>query len=271
MVTRPAGPAPHSLMPLVTDPARLKRAARELMRRGGSPGADGVTWAQYRDGLDERITALAGRLRDGSWSPGPVRAQSIPSWGKTLPLAIPSAEDRIVHRAVRLAAEPVLEATGAYPPWMYGWRPRAGRVEALSAAAAHLAAGRTWVADIDVAAATSGAPLHDVMSWTARWISDGSFLRLARLIIASLPAPLSPGSGLTPMLTNLRLAQADKHLAGLPVTRFTDNYTAFCTGRAEAGHAAERITAALAAAGMRPNQAKSKIWQPNPEDLYLAG
>ena len=271
MVARPPGPAPHSLMPLVTDPARLKRAARELMRRGGSPGADGVTWAQYRDGLDERITALAGRLRDGTWSPGPLRALRIPSWGKTLPLAIPAAEDRIVHRAVRQAAEPVLEAAGAYPPWMYGWRPRAGRVEALSAAMVHLVAGRTWVADLDVAAATSGATLEEVMSWAARWISDGSFLRLVRLITASLPAPLSPGSGLSPMLTNLRLAQADQQLASLAVIRFTDNYTAFCAGRAEAGHAAGRITSALAAAGLRPNQAKSKVWQPNPEDLYLAG
>ncbi len=271
MVTRPARPAPHSLMPLVTDPARLKRAARELMRRGGSPGADGVSWAQYRDGLDGRIAALAGRLRDGTWSPGSVRALTIPSWGKTLPLAIPAAEDRIVHRAVRLAAEPVLETAGAYPPWMYGWRPRAGRVEALAAAAVHLGFGRTWVADLDVAAVTSGGALEDVMSWAARWISDGSFLRLVRLITASLPAPLSPGSGLTPMLTNLRLAQADQQLAHLAVIRFTDNYTVFCAGRREAGHAAEQVTAALAAAGLRPSQAKSKIWQPNPEDLYLAG
>ena len=271
MVTRPARPAPHSLMPRVTDPARLKRAARELMRRSGSPGADDVSWAQYREGLDERIAALSGRLRDGTWSPGPVRALSIPSWGKTLPLAIPPGEDRIVHRAVRLAAEPVLEAAGAYPPWMYGWRPRAGRVEALAAATVHLAAGRTWVADLDVAAATSGATPADVMSWTARWISDGSFLRLVRLVTASLPAPLSPGSGLTPMLTNLRLAEADQRLARLPVIRFTDNYTVFCASRGKAWHAAGRITAALAAAGLRPNQAKSKIWQPNPEDLYLAG
>jgi RNA-directed DNA polymerase len=271
MVSRPARPAPHSLMPLVTDPARLKRAARELMRRGGSPGADGITWAQYRDGLDEKIAVLSGRLRDGTWNPGPVRTLTIPSWGKTLPLAIPPAEDRIVHRAVRLAAEPALELTGAYPPWMYGWRPRAGRVEALSAAAAHLAAGRTWVADLDVAAATSGATRQDVMSWAARWISDGSFLGLVRLITASLPAPLSPGSGLTPMLTNLRLAQADQQLARLAVIRFTDNYTVFCASRREAGHAAEQVTEALAAAGLHPNQAKSKIWQPNPEDLYLAG
>lgn len=271
MVTRPARPAPHSLMPLVSDPARLKRAARQLMRHSGSPGADGITWAQYRHSLDTRITALAARLRDRTWTPGPARVLVIPSWGKTLPLAIPTAEDRIVHRAARLAAEPVLEATGAYPAWMYGWRPRAGRVEALTAATAHLAAGRTWVADLDVAAATSGATAEQALSWVARWVSDGSFLRLIQLITASLPAPLSPGSGLTPLLTNLRLCPADEQLTGLAVIRFTDNYTAFCSSRREAGDAAARITAALATAGLRPNQAKSRIWQPNPEDLYLAG
>lgn len=262
--------ASHTLMPRVADPARLKRAARQLMRHHGSPGADGTTWAEYRQGLDDRIAALSGRLRTGAWKPGPVREVPIPSWGKSLRLAIPAAEDRIVHRAMTHAAQPVLDAA-AYPRWMFGWRPRAGRVEALTAAAVHLSAGRTWIADLDVAAATSGATAEEAVDWCARWISDGSYLRLVQLITASLPAPLSPGSGLTPMLTNLRLTRVDEQLGGLAVIRFTDNYTAFCASPAEAEDAAAVITSAMAACGLRPSPDKSKIWQPNPEDLYLAG
>jgi hypothetical protein len=257
-------------MPLVTDPARLKRAARSLMRHPAAPGPDGVSWAQYRSGLDARIARLAGRLRDGTWQPAPVRQVTMPSWGKNLTLAIPDTEDRIVHRALRLAAEPVL-CRDAYPPWMYGWRPRAGRVEAVAAASALLRAGHRWVADLDVAAVTSGVGPEETVGWLARWIADGSYLALARRIITSLPAPLAPGSGLSPMLTNLRLTRADEQLAGLRIIRLTDNYTAFCDTPATARDAARTITVALAACGLAPSPAKSKVWTPNPEDLYLAG
>jgi RNA-directed DNA polymerase len=257
-------------MPLVTDPARLKRAARDCMGRPAAPGADGITWRQYRHGFDERIVGLAGRLHQGTWRPGPVRVAAWPSWGKRLTVAILSVEDRVVHRALRYAAEPVL-THDAYPPWMFGWRPRAGRVEAVAAATAHLSAGRPWVADLDVAAATADARLEETVDWLARWISDGTFLRLARHALAGLPDPLAPGSGLTPMLTNLRLSRADERLIGLTVVRLTDNYTAFCRTRAEADRAFVDITAALAACGLEPNPAKSKVWRPNPEDLYLAG
>nr|WP_202420588.1 RNA-directed DNA polymerase [Actinomadura rayongensis] len=257
-------------MPLLTDRVRLKRCARSCMRRPTGPGADGVTWAQYRDGLDDRIAELAAQLQIGEWRPGPVRSVDLPSWRKELRLSIPSVADRIVHRALRTAAEPVLDAD-AYPPWLFGWRRRAGRVDALTVAARHLGAGRSWVADLDVAAATSGAHLDDAVSWLARWVHDGSFLAVVRRALAALPMPLAPGSGLTPMLTNLRLVPVDEELGDLAVVRVTDNYTVFCTTSRAAERAAEAVTGALAACGLRPNHAKSKVWRPNPEDLYLAG
>src|SRR5262249_54644484 len=176
----------------------------------------------YRRDLDARISDLATRLRSGTWQPAPVRPVTWPSWGKIMTVAVPTVEDRIVHRALRLAAEPVL-IRDAYPAWMYGWRPRAGRVEAVTAAAEHLAAGRTWVADLDVAAATTGATVHQAMDWLTRWIHDGTYLRLVRRVLDELPSPLAPGSGLTPMLTNLRLTAVDGQLSGLRLVRLTDN------------------------------------------------
>jgi hypothetical protein len=73
------------------------------------------------------------------------------------------------------------------------------------------------------------------------------------------------------MLTNLRLTAVDEQLTGLRLVRLTDNYTAFATSRTRAHTASARITAALHTQGLAPNPAKSKVWQPNPEDLYLAG
>ncbi|WP_395110626.1 reverse transcriptase domain-containing protein [Actinomadura sp. SCN-SB] len=263
-------PAAHTLMPLVIDPARLRRAARQCMRRASAPGADGITWKTYRADLDDRLRVLGDRLRQGTWQPSPLRQLAWPDWDKRLPVTIPTVEDRIVHRALRNAAEPILEHA-AYQPWSYGWRRRAGHVEAVAAAARHIQAGRRWVADLDVAAASAGAHPDEPVDWLARWIHDGSFLELIRRILRGLPAPLVPGSGLSPMLTNLRLVQVDEQLAALTLIRLTDNYTAFCFTRAEARQAAERISTALSRRGLAPNLRKSKIWCPNPEDLYLAG
>jgi hypothetical protein len=259
-------------MPLITDPARLKAAARACMRQRSAPGTDGVTWKDYRTGLDTRIAELAARLHTGTWRPAPVRLVTPPGWDKRLPIAIPTIEDRIVHRALRRAAEPVLDQD-AYPPWMYGWRPRAGHLHAVAAAARHITAGRTWVADLDVAAVTAGATLTDTLGQLARWVHDGTFLNLVAKILQGLPAPLTPGSGLSPMLTNLRLLPVDELLeaTGLDLVRLTDNYTAFCTTRTGAETAATRITEALTARGMQSSPAKSKVWRPNPEDLYMAG
>ncbi|MFY1633636.1 RNA-directed DNA polymerase (Reverse transcriptase) [Solwaraspora sp. WMMB335] len=263
-------PAAHTLMPLVTDPVRLKNCARALMRHRGSPGSDGIRWTQYRRDLDRRIANLATRLSAGTWAPAPARHVVLPSWGKDIALAIPTVEDRIVHRALREAAELILCAD-AYPDWMYGWRPRAGRVDALHAAASHLTAGRNWVADLDVAATTRDADLNSLVDGLACWISDGTFLALVRTVLENLPTPLAPGSGLTPMLTNIRLLPVDERLRDLPVIRVTDNYTVFCLDRAHAELHAARVADALSAQGLRPSPTKSHVWQPNPEDLYLAG
>ncbi|MEE1823886.1 reverse transcriptase domain-containing protein [Streptomyces sp. BE20] len=254
----------------VTDTRHLKRAARQCMGRTGSPGADGMSWRAFRQDMPAHLADLSTRLTDGTWQPHPVREITFDAWGKQHHVGIPTVTDRIVHRAMRNAAEPVLERD-AYPEWMFGWHRRAGRPLAVAAAARHLNAGRTWVADLDIAAASQGVTLEDAISSVAAFVTDGTYLALLRRILTALPDPLHPGSGFNPMLTNLRMTPVDQALADLAIVRLTDNYTAFCRTRAEAGHAWQRVVDALAAHGLRPAPAKSKIWRPNPEDLYAAG
>lgn len=263
-------PAAHSLMPLLTNPRRLKYAARACMRRSGAPGPDGVTWAQYRQGLEGRLKALSERLATDTWSPTAPRLVSWSAWGKQMHICVPTVEDRIVHRALRAAAESILESA-AYPPWLFGWRPRKGRVEAVSAAADHIAGGYPWVADLDITRVTRGATVDTVLSQLAAHIHDGSFLARIRTALTVLPEPLYPGSGLTPMLTNVHLLTVDQQLNGLRVLRFTDNYAVFTATRVNAGYAMANICAALHTSGMEAHPEKSKVWRPNPEDLFLAG
>ncbi|MGW7199548.1 reverse transcriptase domain-containing protein [Streptomyces chryseus] len=262
--------AAHSLMRQAVEERALKRAARQCMGRTGSPGADGMTWKDFRRDMPDRITTLSASLLAGTWQPGPVRTEEFDAWGKRHTITIPTVTDRIVHRALRNAVEPVLERD-AYPQWMFGWHRRAGRPLAVAEAARHLSHGLTWVADIDVAAASRGVALEDAITSVARFIRDGSVLALLRRILSALPDPLAPGSGLSPMLTNLRMTPVDQQLTGYTVVRMTDNYTLFAATEPEADAAYRHLSVLLAAHGMEPAAAKSKIWRPNPEDLYAAG
>lgn len=257
-------------MPFLIEPAHLKRAARECMRRASAPGADGQSWAAFRLGLRERLEELAGALHSGAWRPGPVKSSRVVAYtGKHIDTVIPTVADRVVHRAMRRAIEPVLE-TSAFASWVSGFRQGRNRLTALRQAAGRLDRGRTWVADIDVRQASAHACTEEAIGWLAGHIHDGTFLTRVRTALDALPDPLAPGCGLSPLLLNLRLSRIDAQLGGLEPVRFADNYCLFAHSRAEAEDAYARLTQALAGAGLAPHPDKSRIrCHPQPEDLFL--
>jgi hypothetical protein len=257
-------------MPLLSGEPHLHRAARECMRRCSAPGADGMSWAQYRHGLSSRIAALSTALSEGTWRPGPLRMVEITTYaGKEFRAVIPTAADRIVHRAMRAVIEPILEER-AFPGWVSGYRPGRNRITALRAAMGHLQAGCVTVADVDVEQVAAGSTASEVTGWLAAYISDGTFLARSRTALSALPEPLMPGTGLSPLLLNLRLSRVDARLAGLAVVRFADNYCAFSASEADAQAAFAVVGEALAAEGLRPHPGKSRIRAAvNAEDLFL--
>jgi hypothetical protein len=257
-------------MPLFAGEKYLHRAARDCMRRRSAPGADGVTWAQYRCGLPARLKELSGHLFTGMWKPGPVRLVPVAAYtGKVFTVAVPTASDRVVHRALRGAIEPVLEAA-AFAPWVSGYRPGRNRITALRTASGHLASGLRFVADLDVARTSEGATVDEVVGWLARHVHDGTLLARLRTLLAGLPDPMIPGSGLAPLLINLRLSRVDARLTGLAVVRFADNYCVFTPTAAAADAAFSAVTDALAAEGLRPHPTKSRVrTATNAEDLFL--
>lgn len=265
-------PTAHSLMPYLADPAHLVVAARSCMRRASSPGADGVSWGAYRQDLRERLAQLGQRLRREMWEPGPVREIAITAYtGKVFAAVVPTVEDRIVHRAMRTALEPILEAR-VLADWVSGFRPARNRITALRQADAHVAAGRGWVADVDVAGASEGGTVDELVAWLADYVTDGSFLAVFHRALTGLPTPLVPGSGLWPVLFHLRLSRVDVRLAGLAVVRFADNYAAFAPDAGAAELAYGRVIEALATVGLSPNHRKSRLRPPHlasPEDLFL--
>ncbi|MFD0274677.1 reverse transcriptase domain-containing protein [Kitasatospora sp. NPDC127111] len=257
-------------MSFLVDPRHLQRAARACMRRGGTAGADGISWAKFRIGLPTRLEAIAEQLRAGTWTPGPVREVEITAYtGKVFTAVIPTTEDRVVQRAMRNAIEPVLEQR-AFADWVSGYRAGRNRITALRDAERHLSAGYRWVADVDVRQTSAGSSAAEVTDWLAEHVADGTFLRYFRSVLEPLPYPIVPGTALAPLLINLRLSRADAALTGHRVVRFADNYCVFCSTEEKAREAMTAVSQALAGCGLQPHPDKSQVRAGvNAEDLFL--
>jgi RNA-directed DNA polymerase len=259
----------HSLFGRLCDPRHLKRAARRCMRRSSSPGADGLSWARYRRDLDVRLADLAARLRADEWRPPPANVVFGQSYtAKRFRFVVPTVEERVVHRALRDCVEPVIEAN-ALADAVHGYRPRRNRVTAVRHAAALLDRGPV-VLDVDVASVSAGGTVDTVIDSLAYLIADGELLTRVRHVLNALPEPLTPGTGLAPLLVNLRLTPVDAALAGFAFVRFADNFCVFCADDQHAADASACVTDALTAEGLAPAPAKSRVrHRPNPEDLFL--
>lgn len=97
------------------------REAHRLTRKSGAPGIDGQTAEAYAADLDENLTDLLDRVKEGRYRAPPVRRVHIPKGkGETRPIGIPTFEDRILQRAVAMILEEVYEQE--FLPCSYGFR-----------------------------------------------------------------------------------------------------------------------------------------------------
>jgi len=108
----------------------LKECFREL-KRGKSPGTDGVTVGEYAKALDENIADLVARLKAKQYKPQPVLRVYIPKPnGEKRPLGIPAVEDKIVQMALKKILEAIFEQD--FIDTSYGFRPNRSCHDALT-------------------------------------------------------------------------------------------------------------------------------------------
>ena len=81
----------------------LLRESYGGLKKQAAAGVDGVTWAQYGEGLEEKLQDLRNRIQKGSYRAQPSRRTYIPKAdGRQRPLGIAALEDKIVQQAVAL-------------------------------------------------------------------------------------------------------------------------------------------------------------------------
>jgi len=249
---------------------RLKRAA--------APGVDGQTWADYAEGLDERLVDLQDRLHRGAYRPLPVRRQYIPKAdGRKRPLGIPAIEDKVVQGAVVALLTPIYEAE--FLDTSYGFRPGRNQHQALQAVDDMMYRGYVnWVLDADVKAYFDTIQHDWLVKMLERRIGDR---RLVRLIQRWLKAGVledgelrateegSPQGGLiSPLLANIYLhyvldawfeREAKKLRGKAHLVRYADDFIIGFQNRADAIALHQNLAERMRRFGLELHPTKTKL------------
>src|SRR5215470_13653585 len=156
----------------------LLRDSYYALKRQAAPGVDGVTWKEYGDGLEDRISDLHSRVHRGAYRAQPSRRVYIPKAdGRQRPLGIAALEDKIVQQSVVTILNQIYEVD--FKGFSYGFRPGRSPHQALDALTVGIQRKRVnWVLDADIRG------FFDNMSheWTMRFVehrvADSRILRL---------------------------------------------------------------------------------------------
>ncbi len=155
------------------------RWAFHALKRDAAAGVDGMTWAQYAEGLEERLLDLHRRVQTGAYRAPPVRWVEIPKPdGGTRPLGVAALEDKIVQKAVtEIILTPIYEP--AFLGFSYGFRPGRGAHDALDALAYGIDRRRVnWIVDADIRGFFDNLDRNWTLRFLGHRIGDRRALRL---------------------------------------------------------------------------------------------
>ena len=243
----------RSLFDMILDTYNLKIAFKHVRKNKGAPGIDGVTIEEYEQNLEEELNQLRQEVQSWTYKPTPVKRVEIPKPnGKgTRNLGIPIIKDRVLHMAIKLVIEPILDPT--FSENSYGFRPERNQQQAVQEAKRIVESGKEFVVDIDLSKFFDRINHDRLIHSLKAHIDDKRVLRLIGMILRSgvmidgVKTPTEEGSvqgsPLSPLLSNVVLDELDKELEqrGLEFCRFADDCNIFT--RTE--RSAERIMSSI--------------------------
>ncbi len=262
------------------------REAYRRTRKKGAVGVDGQTADDYAENLEENLQSLLDRAKSGSYRAPPVRRVHIPKGdgSKTRPIGIPTFEDKILQRAVKMLLEPIYE--GEFYDFSYGFRPNRSAHDALKVLDRGLHGMHGgWVLDVDLSSFFDTLNHGKLRELLRQRVVDGVVVRLigkwlrAGVLeggVVTHPETGSPQGGvISPLLANIYLHVVldawwnEEILAQLQgnafLVRYADDFVICFSKRKEA----ERVLAALRerveAFGLALHPEKTKLiqfWRP---------
>jgi RNA-directed DNA polymerase len=239
----------------------LLRESYFALQRKAAPGVDGVTWKQYGEGLDARLTRLHSQIHSGAYRAQPSRRVYIPKAdGRQRPLGIAALEDKIVQQAVVTILNQIYEVD--FRGFSYGFRPGRSPHQALDALDVGIRRKRVnWVLDADIRGFFDNMGHEWTIKFVEHRIADQRILRLIRKWLqagvseegqwSETKVGTPQGAVISPLLANIYLhyvfdlwvqAWRDKVAnGGVIAVRYADDLVVGFQYRADAERFGERL------------------------------
>ena len=262
------------MMEEIVERENLKEALRRVKANRGSAGVDGMTVNQLGDYLKQHWPAIREQLLSGTYRPKPVKRVEIPKPdGGVRKLGIPTVLDRFIQQAVMQVLQRRWDSE--FSDHSYGFRPGRSAHQAVAQAQQHIAAGYSWVIDLDLEKFFDRVNHDRLMAQIAKRVDDKRLLKLIRVFLNAGVVEnglISPsvegtpqGGPLSPLLSNIVLDELDRELErrGHRHVRYADDCNIYVRSE-RAGHRVMKsitrfITQRLQ---LKVNEAKSAVARP---------
>jgi RNA-directed DNA polymerase len=218
----PESPArTNPTMEEIVERENLKEALRRVKANKGGPGVDGITFGQLDDHLKQHWPAIREQLLNGTYRPQPVKRVEIPKPdGGVRKLGIPTVLDRFIQQSVMQVLQQRWDPE--FSDHSYGFRPRKSAHQAIAKAQQYIAAGCSWVVDLDLEKFFDRVNHDRLMARIAKRVDDKRLLKLIRAFLNAgvmengLLGPsvegTPQGGPLSPLLSNVVLDELDREL-----------------------------------------------------------
>jgi group II intron reverse transcriptase/maturase len=163
----------------------LLRDSYDSLKKRAAPGVDGVTWQEYGQDLEARLSDLHGRIHGGAYQARPSRRVWIPKTdGRQRPLGIAALEDKVVQHAIGTVLNRIWEED--FLGFSYGFRRGRNQHNALDALYVGITRKKVnWVLDLDIRAFFDRIEHSWMVKFVEHRIGDR---RIVRLILKWLKA-----------------------------------------------------------------------------------
>ena len=235
----------YSLIDKVYDLRNLYEAWKAVKRNKGAAGVDQMSVARFEKDLERNLRRLHEQLRDGTYTPPPVRRVYIDKAdGSKRPLGIPSVADRVAQMATVRVLTPIYEAE--FLPCSHGFRQGFSTRTAIAVVEEYRKQGFRWVVDVDFKSYFDTLDHEVLMAKVKERVTDGRILGLIRswltagvmsdgnLTYQTTGTP--QGGVISPLLANIYLHSLDLALTkwGYKVVRYADDMVVLCQSQNKA-------------------------------------
>ena len=256
------------------DKRLIWEAWKQVKQRGGAPGIDGQTIAQFEADLEGQLYKLWNRMSSGTYFPSPVKVVEIPKPGsdQMRTLGVPTVYDRVAQTAVAMLLDELVDPV--FHDDSYGYRHGRSALDAV-AACRQRCWRSDWVIDLDVKGFFDNVPHDRILAAVAhhtdlKWV----LLYVGRWLVAPARQPdgsvverdrgTPQGAPISPLLSNLFMhyafdAWVARELPGIQFERYCDDVIVHCASEQQARDVLGRIADRLAEFGLQLHPDKTRI------------